>query len=814
MQISYHKVKIFLVLLFPLLAIFTTRVKADESTQPVKMAVTPAYQGYFKYGEWLPVWVMLENNGPDLEANIQVKVVRDIDQTIFEVPVSLPSGALKRIPVYVLPNNFTHELKIELTTADETLLAETATVHPQPNINYLIGVIANQSGALSLIPGINLPGGRLPVLVDVSLEDLPDRMEGLYSLDSIIYNDIDTSSLKPDQVRALIDWVNHGGRLVLGGGSGAFQTIAGFPSDILPFLPTDLFELNHVDGLATFADTSPIRVPGPFIIATGETQQGQTLVEQDGYPLIQEIKLGDGTITSISLDVNSSPFDAWVGTTAFWEAILSPGAAYPNWMPPDMSNRQIIAGPIGNSLSNIPSLDLPSARSIVILLGIYILFVGPVNYLVLRRRQKLQWAWVTIPIITVIFSALSFGIGYAKRGTDLIINKIAIIQASSDSSAQVSSYIGLFSPANQSYEIEVEGDNLLSPMSNFYDPWSSSIAQGGNTNNLTFVQSNPSLVRGLIVNQWSMQSFMTEISVHDIGQIKSNLHLHNQRLVGTITNQTGFDLKDVVVILKPNFVKLGNLLAGGTTDVDLSLSPGEMYGSSMSWKIFESEYDPTMMGTPSREQEFKRMVLEAVIDQQNYYGQRFSPGEIQSALDLPTSIEATLVGWMDEAPPTVRINGEESQETATALYITELPFKVPENGNIAIPPGLIPGLVADMPFSGGSCGAENTSIWIERGEAILEFILPPEFLDTNIDSLQFLIQTDSGWGTIPEIAVYDWNSADWVSIEQPIIGLNGISKPDLYIYDNGLVRFKISIDNQDSRGGSCYFLGLGLEGSL
>jgi hypothetical protein len=307
---------------------------------------------------------------------------------------------------------------------------------------------------------------------------------------------------------------------------------------------------------------------------------------------------------------------------------------------------------------------------------------------------------------------------------------------------------------------------------------------------------------------------MTEISIHDIGQINSNLYLDNQRLVGTISNQTSHDLKDVVLILKPNFVKLGDLIAGETTDVDLRLSPSEMYGASMSWKIFETEYDPTMLGTHSREQEFKRMVLEAVIDQQNYYGTRFSPGEIQSALDLPTSIEATLIGWMDEAPPNVRINGEEPQETATALYKTELAFKVPESGKIVIPPGLIPGLVAEMPFSGGSCSAENTSIWIERGDAVLEFILPPEFLETNIDSLQFLIQTDGDWGTSPEIAVYNWNSADWVSIEKPIVGLNGITKPDLYVSDNGLVRLQISIDNQDFRGGNCYYFGLGLEGSL
>ena len=113
-----------LVLTLILLGMSTNPAISQESTPSVTMAVSPAYQGYFKYGEWLPVWISLENHGSDLTGEVQVKVVRDFEQTTFAAPVSLPAGARKRLPVYVLPNNFTHELKVELIVDGETIQAQ------------------------------------------------------------------------------------------------------------------------------------------------------------------------------------------------------------------------------------------------------------------------------------------------------------------------------------------------------------------------------------------------------------------------------------------------------------------------------------------------------------------------------------------------------------------------------------------------------------------------------------------------------------------------------------------------------------------
>jgi hypothetical protein len=44
-----------------------------------------------------------------------------------------------------------------------------------------------------------------------------------------------------------------------------------------------------------------------------------------------------------------------------------------------------------------------------------------VNYLLLRWQKRLHEAWITIPLITIVFSIGAFGLGYALRGTNLIL---------------------------------------------------------------------------------------------------------------------------------------------------------------------------------------------------------------------------------------------------------------------------------------------------------------------------------------------------------------------------------------------------------
>jgi len=768
------------------------------------MDAAAAFGGHFKYGEWLPVWVTLENSGADLDAEVRVRVAGTMGFTTYAVQVPLPTGSRKRVPVYVLPNNFSRQLEVQVVDRDgRILMAQKTATSPTVNITLLIGLIAGQRGALSLISGTNAEGiTRSTMLIDVPLTDLPERAEALASFDWLVLNDIDTSSLTPGQKTALEAWVGQGGKLVIGGGAGARRTASGLPESLLPLVPRGEEQVAYLPGL-TVMGGNPVRVPGPFLISTGDLSIGRTLAEQDGVPLVRERTVGSGYVDWVALDLSSSPFDAWTGTMAFWAQLVLVHSAYPTSLPADMSPRQMRADQMSYTLSNLPSLSLPSVRGLGALLCVYILLVGPVNYLVLRWRRRLHWAWVTVPAITILFSGVAFGLGYALRGTDLIVNRIATAAAQPDGSVRVTSYVGLFSPSRQSYEIEVQGGGLLSPLTLSYDAFSNTSAGVGG--DMVFVQGNPGRVRGLTVNQWSMQTFVTEETWADLGQVTGDLRFEEGILTGTVRNGTRFTLQDAVVVLNTDFARLGDMAPG--VEAQVSLKPSGLtdssFGMPISYRLFEQELSNPGPTGPSREVQIKQQILDTLLNS----GGKFGPISSVMPVGVTVGQELMLLAWLDQAPPEVRIAGREPVQQTTALFTTPLDYRLPDQGAISVPAGFLPSRLIEMPEEGGICGPTGTSsVYISYGNATFEFQMPQE--EMRVDRLKLELRAEGGWSQPPETSLYDWSSGNWDKLDNAVLGSNVIEPVSGLISEDGLVRVRL---RQENRSGGCFYVSLGFD---
>ena len=64
-----------------------------------------------------------------------------------------------------------------------------------------------------------------------------------------------------------------------------------------------------------------------------------------------------------------------------------------------------------SAVSQLPSLALPPIGGLILLLGAYILLIGPINYLVLVRLDRREWAWFTMPILIIVFGVGAYGFG-------------------------------------------------------------------------------------------------------------------------------------------------------------------------------------------------------------------------------------------------------------------------------------------------------------------------------------------------------------------------------------------------------------------
>jgi hypothetical protein len=292
--------------------------------------------------------------------------------------------------------------------------------------------------------------------------------------------------------------------------------------------------------------------------------------------------------------------------------------------------------------------------------------------------------------------------------------------------------------------------------------------------------------------------------------------LEEGQIVGTIHNTSGTLLSDAVLLLGSDILRLGDIKPGQSVPVELKLTADlndKMYGAPLSWRIFESEYSGGI-GPPPQDIEFKRMVIEATVDQQFYKFTPAVPMQAETAAELDASNEVLLLGWLEGSPPEVQVNGQIPQQQGVTLLLAHLPYNFPAHGEIRIPPGLIPGVITELPISAGPCGNSGTALWFNGGQAVFEYLVPPEINDIQLQNLLVTIHTDGAWTNLPTLEIYDWEANDWGFLEAAPTSLTEVPNPDPFVSSAGLVRLRLSLDNPIAGGGGfCIYTGLGIEGS-
>ncbi len=775
--------------------------QAAAQTSGVTMKVEAHFSGHFKFGEWLPLRVTLANDGPALRAEVRAEATEAGGQMAYVFPVELPTGARKQITLYVQPPSFARAMRVRLMDGDRELAVQTAPLVVERNVNYVVGVIAPRAEPFAVLGGLTLNpqsaqqqfvavNPRPVIALPIKLSDIPNRPEGLRLLDALIISGVDTSELDADQSRALQGWVEGGGRLILGGGASAARTLSGLPpalvQDMLaPAITTELPALPALDDFAGQA----IRVPGPFVV-TWSAAGYDALIEQDGYALVIERRLGEGRVNYVALDVAASPFDAWAGAARFWEKLLTPGSAYSLNLPPDISPRLMQANALFYALQNLPALALPSIRWLGALLIVYIVLVGPVNYVVLRRLRKLEWGWLTIPALTLLFSVGAFALGYRMRGGDVIINQISIITFNARRvAAPMQTYVGIFSPERRAYTVTVLGQPLLSRLSPDVSSWGwgGGMSAGGAVD---IVQGEPSQLRGVQVDQWAMQAFQVESAAPPDWKIESALAFDSDRLRGLVTNRIGETLQDVVIVQGNRYVRLGNLEPGQSLSVDQPLQNPS--GASFPYFLYENIWQNAGPAGPPRDLQIRQQILDS------YWS------GLKGMVEPPA--RATLIGWIKTSPLDVRIADARWTTQQTALVIAELEVQYPR-GPVRLSPGSLTARLVSAEYEAYMCSSLPNQLSVNHGTAILEFQLPEELARLNI--AQMTLRTQGG-GELPTIEFYT-RDGEWSRLESPHFISTAIPDPARFILPGGLLRMRLS---SDRTLGNCVTYDFDIEGTL
>jgi hypothetical protein len=580
------------------------KVSAQSNNNPqakLKMEVRAGFNGYYKEYRWMPVQVTLANDdavAPPVKGRIEVSFANfSEDATLYQREVELIAPYRKTYWVYVVGPRYLSQVQVRLIQNDGKVISKVdKDVKSLSESDFLLGVVSDDSNALRYLnseiiskrfsfysPFLFMNSGSLATntfgspgtspkvtIAQILPSDLPPQGAGLNALDGLVISDLNNNPVySADQTvmrNALSSWLSSGKALIVAGDSALRR--AGFANPMLPVtISGGVTKATDLSSIQIFAKAQTVLPSNLSLAGTTLAPGGEMIAAQGQIPLVATRPFGLGR--SWFIGIEASAFQRWDGATDFWRSLLQ------NYEPRhdytalarrpvtyDAENWIFWLGP------NPQNAAPPTIFLIGFFLFLYVLLIGPVNYLILYRLDKRELTWLTVPVITLIFCTITYVTSGAGSGSGLLINNVTIITAAQDNENQingnVSTIASVYSNSRNEYELRID-ENFLA----------NGILGSDNRRfiNSTLGGSAPSL--GMNVKQGAggnlgrnnlslgmarSYSFETEASKVITGGIIADLTLNNNTLSGTLTNTSDYTWEDVTLFVNVNNVyKVGTL---------------------------------------------------------------------------------------------------------------------------------------------------------------------------------------------------------------------------------------------------------------
>jgi hypothetical protein len=434
-------------------------------------------------------------------------------------------------------------------------------------------------------------------------------------LDWFCYQGVDTvflvtsdmariKNITDDQWLALEKWIENGGRLIF---SAAYEgaNLLREGAALKRFCPgrfLDTVEMSDSGRLEGFANNGQLisRGEDPIPISRIEEVDGVVLLQQDDHPLIIRQARGFGEIVFVAFDLDSPRLVQWPGYGNLIQRLQNQVDAQEAAQSQTSESRgssishfgyEDLIGQLRVPLDRFSAVRFVAFTWIAVLIGLYILLIGPGDYFFLKNVVgKMELTWITFPLLSLLFCGLAYGISQMTRPSSIQVNQLEIVDIDATTNAvRGTVWSNLYSPAAGSCDIsvnrqttmgfDIESD-LLSwqglpgeGLGGMQTRVSGGISKPGYQLTIESPAESGNYISSLTdvpIYVSATKSLFTQWNAHFPANVKSQL-VHSARaarLEGTVTNPLDVPLTNVRLLFENYaYILPKDLEAGETIDV-------------------------------------------------------------------------------------------------------------------------------------------------------------------------------------------------------------------------------------------------------
>jgi hypothetical protein len=530
------------------------RAMADS----LRISAVVGFNGYYSKDRPVPVEVHIVNPGAAATGRLSVYVHRALDNDRLldgnlVWTVKLPAhGALdKRI---VVPGEVISAGAGVQCQVGSRLVSTTLNGNPFGRV-ALVAVVADSAQAAQFLTGSSNGQNGQPVLpVRVNPASLPDSAYLLEDLTAVALSPEGLDELTPRQRSALLMWVKLGGLLLVTGSGTVDPSWQGE----LPLRPSRP-ERSAATPLSSF-------IGGSVAAPAGELEVAGRLMGEDvdvwagsrEKPLVAAKHVGRGVVVQTAFSPLQPTVLGWPGNAALWTTVLKRGSEQSEPALPALTGN---GGALDLTTASdaLPPLRVPSLRVWSSLFLGYALVIGPLLFLGLRRYKRESWAWVALPVISLVTTVGIYGFGAAQRPNGVLTEGVGVLELVGDGSAEAYGMRGFMSPLVTSATMTASGATFGLPLAetNVRMLGTADVVEDGG------IQADFSAI-----GRWGVRYLYAIGTVGRQGQLEANLDVSLGTVTGMVTNQTPYSLNDVALIWNHQLYELGNLRPGQSVIVD------------------------------------------------------------------------------------------------------------------------------------------------------------------------------------------------------------------------------------------------------